>query len=427
MDFVIGNGFFKRLWVSAPSSTKAADGLGPLYNARACQRCHLLDGRSSAPHSGPEDWGRALAIDGESLLLRLSIAPRDDAERALLASGKQAVIPHPIYGGQLQTAAIVGHQAEAMARVTYTAQTVDLAGGESVTLRAPVYSIEAPAYGPLDQTAMISPRSAPPMIGLGLLEAIDEADWLGLADPDDADGDGISGRANRVWSAAHQRMMPGRFGWKAGQATVEDQAHAAMADDIGVSNALKPNPWGECTDLQKDCVTARHGDDPQYDHLEAPPAVMRTLVHYSRHLAVPARRNVVNPHVLAGKQAFHDAGCAACHAPTFVTRSDWPEKALRGQRIRPYSDLLLHDMGEGLADNRPEGVANGREWRTAPLWGVGLTQQVNPRAGFLHDGRARSLTEAILWHGGEAQAARERFRLATKEERGALLAFLQSL
>ena len=393
-EFFVGNGLFRRAWVAAPASTASADGLGPLYNARSCQRCHLKDGRGHPP-AGPDD-------SAVSMILRLS-----DPSGA----------PDPVYGAQLQDLAIPGMRREGRLAVEYRET--------AASLRAPRYRIEELAYGPLAPDTATSPRVAPPMIGLGLLEAIDEADILARADPGDADGDGVSGRANRVWSPSLGRMATGRFGWKAGQATVADQAAAAMAGDIGVSNPLAPAPWGDCTPAQAECIAAPHGGTPEAS--EASEAIMAPITFYSRHLAVPARRDVDAPEVLRGKRLFYEAGCVACHAPKHATRRDWPVPGLAGQLIWPYTDLLLHDMGEGLADGFHEGRATGREWRTPPLWGIGLTETVNGHRYFLHDGRARGLAEAILWHGGEAEASREAFRALPANDRAALLAFLGSL
>jgi CxxC motif-containing protein (DUF1111 family) len=265
------------------------------------------------------------------------------------------------------------------------------------------------------------------MIGLGLLEAIPEEQILAHADRDDRDGDGISGRANAVWSEERQAPMLGRFGWKAGQPTLAQQSASALAGDIGISNPLAPFPWGECSAAEKACRAAPDGNSPQYEDLEAPGEVMDEILFYVRHLAVPARRALYDEQTLRGKELFYDAGCSACHVPKYVTARDAAEPALQYQLIWPYSDMLLHDMGEGLADHRPEGRADGREWRTQPLWSIGLTAAVNGHTYFLHDGRARNLTEAILWHGGEAQAARDRFAAMSKEEREDLLAFVNSL
>ena len=417
-DFFVGNGLFRRAWIAAPGSTASADGLGPLYNARACQRCHLKDGRGHPP-AEPDD-------SAVSMLVRLSIPPRGEAERRLLASRAVSAIPEPTYGGQLQDLAIPGHRAEARLAIDYREEAVAFADGAMASLRAPRLRLVDPGYGPFHPGAMASARVAPPMIGLGLLEAIDEADILARADPDDADGDGISGRANRVRSAAEGRVALGRFGWKAGQATLADQAAAAMAGDIGVSNPLAPALWGDCTAAQTACVNAPHGAGGR-GGFEAPEAVMEAIVFYCRHLAVPARRGAGAPAVLRGKRLFHEAGCIACHTPKHATRRDWPVAGLAAQLIWPWTDLLLHDMGDGLADGRPEAGASGREWRTPPLWGIGLTETVNGHRFFLHDGRARGLAEAILWHGGEAEEARERFRAMPAADRDALLAFLNSL
>ena len=416
-QFAIGNGLFRRPWVSSPSSTRSADGLGPLYNARSCQRCHLKDGRGHPPADADDS--------AVSMLIRLSVPPRTKEEHALLASGRAAVIPEPTYGTQLQDVAVPGLAAEGKISITRTEREVVFEDGSEVVLEEPRYAIVDSRYGPLDPQVMMSPRVAPPMIGLGLLEAIAASDILAGADPNDADGDGITGRARWVWSPEHGRMMLGRFGWKAGAASIVDQSAAAMSGDIGVSSPLAPAPWGECTERQQACRTGPHGADA--GEFEAPASVMDAIVFYSRNLAVPARRDENDPTVLRGKALFYRIGCTGCHMPKHATRRDWPIEELAGQLIWPYTDLLVHDMGDGLADRRPEGGASGREWRTAPLWGIGLTEVVNGHTRFLHDGRARNLEEAILWHGGEAEAARAGFQSLAKSERDALFVFLSSL
>ncbi|MEL6335914.1 MAG: di-heme oxidoredictase family protein, partial [Pseudomonadota bacterium] len=300
---------------------------------------------------------------------------------------------------------------------------IALSDGETATLRKPTWRAENLSYGPLGDDAMLSPRIAPQMIGLGLLEAIPAADILAHADPEDADGDGISGRPSIVWSRDFQRPMLGRFGLKAGAPTVREQSADAFSGDMGLSTPLHPADWGECTASQSRCRGAPGGGEP----VEVSDEALDLVVFYSRNLAVPARRDVNDPQVLAGKRVFHESGCASCHVPKFVTHrlEGQPEQSF--QLIWPYTDLLLHDMGEGLADNRPDGVATGREWRTPPLWGIGLTEAVSGHTQFLHDGRARNLLEAILWHGGEAQAARDRVAEMPKADRDALIRFLESL
>jgi len=264
------------------------------------------------------------------------------------------------------------------------------------------------------------------MIGIGLLEAIPDKAILALADPDDRDGDGVSGRPNDGWDAAANKARLSRFGWKAGQPSVAMQTGGAFAGDVGISSRLSPAGWGDCTAAQKVCRAAPDGRDPS-EATELPDKMFDLVVFYSRNLAVPVRRGVDDPPVLKGKKIFYEAGCIACHRPKFVTRRDSAEPEQSFQLIWPYSDLLLHDMGEGLADGRPEGEANGSEWRTAPLWGIGLTETVSGHTRFLHDGRARNLMEAILWHGGEAETAKQRVLSLSKPEREALIAFLRSL
>lgn len=417
MDFKLGNALFRKTWVSAPSSTKASDGLGPLYNARACQDCHLKDGRGHPPEG---------AGDGSvSMFLRLSIPGGDPVVEI---EGFIATRPEPVYGEQLQDFAVPGHAAEGQMRIDWTEVPVVLADGTQVSLRSPSYRVADLGYGPLHPETMLSPRVAPQMIGLGLLEAIPAADILALADPDDADGDGISGRANLVIEPESGLPMLGRFGLKAGNATVKAQSAAAFSGDMGLSTPLHPAPWGECSDSQTACRNAPHGQEPGIrDGLEVDGQSLDLVTFYARNLAVPERRNPDAPQVLRGKEIFYGLNCTGCHNPKFVTHrlENQPEQSF--QLIWPYSDLLLHDMGEGLADHRPEARATGREWRTPPLWGIGLTQAVSAHSYFLHDGRARSLLEAVLWHGGEAEAARDGVIALPKADRDALIAFLESL
>ena len=417
-DFRVGNGIFRKVWVSSPSSTASSDGLGPLFNARACQRCHLKDGRGRPPAAGER---------AETMFLRLSLPPQTEAERTALREHRQATVPEPTYGGQLQNFSIQGVLAEGEMTITYEETPVALADGEVVSLRKPTYGVSGLHHGPLHPETMLSPRVAPPVIGMGLLEAIAEADILAGADPEDRDGDGISGRANRVWSDEHGKPMLGRFGWKAGQPTVSQQAAAAFRGDVGISTPLYPHPHGDCSAAQGACRAAPHGGASPSDTVEASAALFDLVTFYTRNLGVPARRDVGEAQVLEGKRLFYEANCIGCHRPKFVTRRDSIGEEQSFQLIWPYADLLLHDMGDGLADGRPEGEASGREWRTPPLWGIGLTETVSDHTLFLHDGRARNLLEAILWHGGEAEASKERVVAMTREERAALLAFLRSL
>lgn len=414
--FALGNGFFRKLWVSAPSSTSSSDGLGPLFNARACQNCHLKDGRGRPPFENGEP--------SDSIFLRLSVPPSTEAEKAALASHALSVIAEPTYGTQLQESAVPGLKAEGHMKIDYADVPVTLGDGTVVTLRSPKYSIADLGFGPMAEDVMMSPRVTPQMIGLGLLESIPAEDILAHAHP--VDGDGISGKPNWVHDPISGEVMLGRFGWKAGAPSIRVQAAEAFAGDLGISTPLINKPYGDCTERQPECLALPTGENAPGEP-EAPDPILDLVTFYSQNLGVPQRRNVDDPKVLAGKQAFYEAGCISCHVPKFVTSRKAETDAHKFQLIWPYTDLLLHDMGEGLADHRPEGEANGFEWRTAPLWGIGLTQTVSGHTLFLHDGRARNLTEAILWHGGEAQKARDAFAQMSKTERDALVAFLESL
>lgn len=417
-DFKVGNALFRKIWVSAPSSTQASDGLGPLFNARACQHCHLKDGRGRPPETPDED--------AVSLFLRLSVPPRSDAERKALAERKMLSIPEPTYGGQFQNFAVPGLLGEGRMVIDYAEVPVKLGDGTVVSLRKPSYRVADLNYGPMASDVLLSPRIAPPMIGLGLAEQIHEADILAKADPDDRDGDGISGRPGYGLDENGKPVF-GRFGWKATTPSIRLQSAHAFSGDIGISTPVEPNSWGECTVKQTACREAPDGVQPRLGDTEAPDPVLDLVTFYSQNLAVPARRDIDDAQVLHGKQQFYAAGCVSCHVPKYVTRRDAPTAAHRFQLIWPYSDFLLHDMGDGLADGRPDGDANGNEWRTPPLWGIGLTQTVSGHTYFLHDGRARNLLEAILWHGGEAQRARDAVAAMSKADRDALIRFLESL
>ena len=400
--FVVGNSFFNKNWVAAPSSTASRDGLGPTFNARSCSTCHRKDGRGRPPGPGEEFT---------SMLLRLSL-PGVGAHGGPLAAGP--------YGDQLQPQSIAEVPAEGAPRVSYVERPGQFADGAAYSLRVPTYTIESPGLGPLPAGLLISPRVAPAMIGMGLLAAIPEADLLARADPDDSDGDGISGRPNHVWDAAAGKPALGRFGWKANQPSVRQQTAGAFLGDMGISSSLFTEQ--NCPEGQAACATAQTGGAPEIDD-----DLLADVVFYSSTLAVPARRDLDDPAARRGEQQFLAAGCDACHTPRQRTAADDPLIEAAGQTIFPYTDLLLHDMGPDLADGRPDYEASGSEWRTPPLWGVGLVETVNGHSDFLHDGRARSLMEAVLWHGGEAEAARDAVLALSADERADLDAFLRSL
>lgn len=400
--FFVGNSLFNRDWVTAPSSTSGSDGLGPVFNARSCSSCHFRDGRGRPPVP-PED-------DSVGLLFRLSIPG---------TTPDGGPLPDPIYGGQLNQAAILNVPAEGRVAVGYDAVAGAYPDGETYALRRPRYDLVDLAFGPPDPALLISPRTAPFLIGLGLLEAVGEETVLAAADPDDRDADGISGRPNYVWDVRRGAVALGRFGWKANVPTLEQQNAGAFVGDIGMTSPLFPDQ--NCTAAQTACLAAPSGGDPEIDQSK-----LDAVTFYTRNLAVPARRDVLDPQVRRGEALFADIGCAACHTPTMTTAAD-AAPVLAGQRIHPYSDLLLHDMGDGLADQRPDFLADGREWRTPPLWGLGLIATVNRHTFLLHDGRARDAAEAILWHDGEGAAARERFRDLPRDDRAAVLRFLESL
>lgn len=396
--FFSGNSFFNQAWVEAPASTTARDGLGPLFNARSCSGCHFRDGKGEPPADGQGPF--------VGLLLRLSVDGPDGTR-----------VPDPTYGGQLQDQALPGVPVEALASITFETVSGAYADGTGYTLERPVYRVGVGGYGPFGAGLRVSPRVAPHMIGLGLLEALPLERLQELEDPEDRDGDGISGRIQ--WLATALGMLPGRFGWKGDAPSVERQVAGAFAGDMGLTTRVVAAD--DCTPNEPECVSAANGGSP-----EVSDAVFDQVVLYSRTLAVPARRAADDPTVLRGSRLFSRLGCDGCHVPSHRTgAAALPE--LEDQLIWPYTDLLLHDMGEALADDVPVGSADGREWKTPPLWGLGLVHAVGGHTRFLHDGRARSLTEAVLWHGGEAEAARDAFRALSASDRAALITFLEDL
>ncbi|GAD80406.1 di-heme oxidoreductase family protein [Vibrio ezurae] len=410
LDFSVGNSFFRNPWIPAPATTEARDGLGPLFNTNGCQNCHVKDGRGHPPE--------ALDTHAVSMLVRLSVpAVTEQQKQQLITHGS---VPEPTYGGQLQDFAVTDYPAEGKIEIAYQSKAVRFADGTVVQLRQPTVSISNLHYGPMAKDTMLSARVAPPMIGLGLLEAIPESTILAWQDINDEDGDGISGKANQVWSVAQQKTVLGRFGWKAGQPSLMQQNAAAFNGDLGITSRLFPKE--NCTENQSICDELPNGGE-----FEVSDNILDFVEFYSQHLAVPSRRNLDSQQVQLGQTLFANAGCDSCHKPSVVTAELPDLPALSKQRISPYTDLLLHDMGEGLADNRGEFSANGQEWRTPPLWGIGYTQEVNGHTYFLHDGRARNLLEAVLWHGGEAESAQQYVLNLDKPQREALLAFLNSL
>ncbi len=402
--FVVGNSFFRQNWVIAPSSTSGRDGLGPIYNALGCSGCHLRDGRGRAPIGNEGVTG---------LLFRLSVSGTD-------LHGEP--MPHPVYGGQFQNLAIPSVQPEGDFSITYLIEQGTYSDGESYSLQRPSYALNG-NYGSL-AGVLTSPRVAPQMPGLGLLEAINEAEILARSDEFDANGDGISGRANYVWNYKENRSMLGRFGWKANQPNLFQQTAGAFNGDLGLTSSLFPSD--HCTSSQMDCKNAANGNDSTVN-FELSDYQLERTAFYSSTLAVAGRRNTKDVEVLEGKKLFTKIGCVSCHVPSYTTGSSTISSALSGQKIYPYTDLLLHDMGSDLADNRPDFLANGNEWRTPPLWGIGLFFAVNKHTNYLHDGRARNIEEAILWHGGEGENSKNKFKDLKKEERLALLKFLSSL
>lgn len=369
LDFITGKALFDKNWVSSFSSTTASDGLGPFYNARSCNQCHPDGGRGSRQ---------------QSLVLHIN---------------------DPVYGQQLQKFAIAGLHPEAQVSVEFSDK--NSLGMPS----APELVIGSLSHGPLTNDA-VSARIAPSLIGLGLLASIPDELILAGADEADSNDDGITGRVNMITDEQGHRAI-GRFGWKAGQVSLRDQLARALSLDLGLGNPVLPSAAGDCTVAQTDCLRAPNGNSSHHDNLEVNDQVLDLLLTYVTGLPAPSKTSFKQQQDAVGAQLFRHTGCAACHVPSFESE---------GLKLSAYSDLLLHDMGPGLADKLSEGSARGSEWRTPPLWGLS-TQH----GEFLHDGRAATIEEAVWWHDGEAAAARDHYKNLSQQQRNDLNAFLNGL
>jgi len=412
--FAKGKEQFNEAWVVAPQGG-GVWGLGPTFNEDRCAHCHANNGRAKAPDNGHEaELG---------MLVRLSI-PGETQQ-----GGPN---PHPAYGDQLQNRGIPGRvPAEGRAIFNYATREISFADGERVNLRVASIEFKDLQFGELGPDTMISPRIAPAVVGMGLLEAVPEETILALAKEEEKLG--VGGKPNYVWDYEADRTVLGRFGWKANQPSLRQQTAAAFLGDIGATTYMFPEE--NCPAVQRQCLEVpsaskcggQGGCTGNAFRPEVIPSRLNNITLYLQALAVPARRNVNDPDVRRGELLFGQAQCNACHTPELKTGSKTAMPAAANLVIHPYTDLLLHDMGEGLADSRPDFKANGREWRTPPLWGIGLLRAVSGQSDLLHDGRARDVTEAILWHGGQAEKSREAFRTMPKPDREALLKFVDSL
>ena len=399
LDVALGKALFERLWVSAPSSTKSADGLGPLFNARACASCHQGGGRAVVklePGKLPASAGLTLRVGD-------------------LADGK--LVPQARLGAQVQTMGVTGVTPEAGLSLNYVTHDERLGDGTTITLRRPRLAL---AGSDVDDIAWVSPRLAPDLHGVGLLERVSLSRLAELADPDDLNGDGISG-AIAMAQYGEQDIEPRRFGWKGDEPDLLRQISAAFHFDLGLATTAVPALWGDCTAAEADCRAAPHGAKP--GEAEVRDDLVALIATYLRDLPSPGGKASAG----AGATLFAEIGCASCHV------AEQPATLASGKAIRfaPYSDLLTHDLGDGLADRASDDSVSqapgAREWRTAPLWGLGARAAHPSGANLLHDGRARSVLEAILWHDGEARAARDRAAALSADERAALIAFLESL
>lgn len=413
-----GKAIFFRHW-QVESQSKNDGGLGPLYNANSCASCHINNGSGRPP---------AKESDDPSFVMRLSISPQNEKERMALALEKYATIAEPRYGRQLQNKG-TGGDGEGTVRIEYRDKPYRLDDGKVVILHRPVYSADKLKYGALHKNAQISLRIAQSLYRVGSLDAISSVDILALEDPRDEDGDGISGRANKVRDIASGKIVPGRFGWKATQPNLRQQVAAAFAQDIGISSSLFPQTAQECTDNAVACTITGSSDKQGRRAYDISDTELRQIAEFvsRRSLFIKEYVSLNLATKRIGEKLFASIGCASCHRESYEITIGDNEGELKTGKIYPYSDFLLHDMGAALADHRPVAQASGWEWRTQPLWGIGKAEAINGNKFFLHDGRARTITEAILWHGGEARRSREKFAALNKQQRSALVEFVEGL
>ncbi|CUB04094.1 di-heme oxidoreductase family protein [Marinomonas fungiae] len=407
--FYLGESIFERFWVPAPSSTTASDGLGPLFNARSCHSCHVNSGRGHAPKSDQ------LGSEVPSFFIRFAQqSPQDH----------KTLLGDEIYGRQFQPLSSTNTNSEGDYKVIWHEIVETFPDGHQVTLRQPELQWIRLNYGDFSPNTGFSMRVSPPLVGMGLLDLVPESVILEYADPTDRNQDGISGKANWIISDQSQRL--GRFGHKASVATLNEQNQSAFNGDLGLSTELFPYPSGDCTEAQADCLRAPNGNSAHLDDLEVSHEQMALLDSYVALSMPPAMRNLNEPWFPEAKQIFDALECGSCHRPKLSTGPS-QYTALHRRDFYPFTDMLLHDMGPGLANGFPVFSASPTEWRTAPLWGIGLSEAVSGRNGFLHDGRARTIEEAILWHGGEAQASKNAYKSLNAKQRTLFVRFLESL
>lgn len=422
LNHALGRSLFEKFWIASPSSTTASDGLGPLFNARSCHSCHLNNGKGHAPAAGQN------GAEVPSFFLRLKQWPSSIlVDNSQSARHKKAVIPDPVYGTQLQTHANINITPEAQLTVTYKYKTVTFLDGSVSELRQPIYHLSQFSHGPITSETKLSGRVSPGLIGVGLFDALEDAALIASADPNDNNQDGISGRINTVWDSSTQSWRPGKFGWKATTATLTTQNQSAFNGDLGISTPLFPNPYGDCTNRQVECLSLPNGNSPHLEDLEANSDVIKMIDTFTALSAPPRIRNLNSDQFREGKKIFDLLQCAACHTPVLKTGKHPTFSELNERKFYPFTDLLLHDMGPELADVGQEFDALGAEWRTPPLWGLSLHKFASKKQSFLHDGRARTIDEAILWHGGEAQKSRDAYLKLDKTQRTLLIRFLESL
>jgi CxxC motif-containing protein (DUF1111 family) len=434
LDFWSGFSFFRDPWVAAPSATANRDGLGPLFNTRSCIACHTAGSRAKidVPKQGSNEvlplslvvrlGSKVAGVTDSDPIYGGQIQPRSTSYRLLDSSQASKINSNTKVKAKVKVKDNVGEAWLKLASETIIGQFDD---GQAYELIKPNYQLSRLAYGQLADNTGISVRLAPNVFGVGLLNAIHRDDLIAQEDINDTNNDGVSAKYNRVINVVNGKTELGRFGFKAKQPNLHQQVAAAFRDDIGITNSSFSED--SCTEQQVICQQASRAGGHHRNNLEIPDNRLDITVTFNELLGVPPARNLDNKIIQQGRTHFYQLNCQQCHTPSYITDKNYPVQALANQTIWPYTDLALHDMGADLADGVFEFDATGTEWRTPPLWGIGLQKKITGQQRFLHDGRARTISEAILWHGGEAEVSQQAYKALSENQRLALIKFIRAI
>ena len=409
-NFILGKSFFRIPWVEAPSATTARDGLGPLFGANTCITCH--------PNNGLAKKYTKNGSPSRGYVARLSI-PSNHSKEHQKQLKYNGFVQEPTYGAQISLNGSKNVPFEAKPIISYEKKLIIYPDGEQITLSKPLHKhankLYDLQYGELHPQTSITSRMAQALVGLGLLDQLSDEQILENQDIDDKNNDGISGKANIVYSPEFKDFRVGKFTWKASAPSVKHQVAAAANNDMGLTNPLFTNE--NCTSKQIECLNAPKGDNRRgMSEFDLTQERLDAITFYVSNLKIPKSTITQKD----GEKIFKQIGCADCHKAEFTLKN--------GYKIKPFTDMLLHDMGEELSDGRAEFLATPTDWRTAPLWSIGKYHlALGEKPALLHDGRAKSVEEAILWHGGEALASKKSFMKLDKKQRKSLLSYIDEI